>query len=421
MLPHHGADLRTKAELHGKRMLVVDDNENARMVLVDMLGSMRFEVESVASGPAAVAAVRDAATSGRPFAIVFLDWQMPGMDGIEAGRQIKALGLPAPPHLIMVSAYGREEMQKGAEAAGFDDTLIKPVSPSMMFDVVMRVLGAEQDDMPGTGEAAGAVAAEAAVAALKDRRVLLVEDNEFNQQVASEMLADMGMAVEVAENGRVAIDKVAAGRYDIVLMDMQMPVMDGLTATMEIRRNGHADLPIVAMTANAMQADRDKCLAAGMNDHLAKPIDPDALAATLVKWTRSAPPAAPAAGGRPDLPEIDEDIFDFERIGPIFKWNMARMKPMLSGFLSDAAAKVAALHDAVGGGDPIQVRQVAHGLKGTANTAGAVRLGRMAADIETAAIAGQTKSITRLLPLVAPTLAELESALTPVLTEKGSA
>ena len=409
-------------DLHGRRMLVVDDNENARAVLVEMLGSMQFEVEAVASGADSVTAVRDAAAAGKPFAIVFLDWQMPGMDGLEAGRQIKGLGLDATPHLIMVSAYGREEMQKGAEAGGFDDVLIKPVSPPMMFDVVMRTLGADLDG--GEADEDKSSAPEAALATFKGLRALLVEDNEFNQQVASEMLADLGMTVEVAENGKVAVDKVAAGRYAIVLMDMQMPVMDGVTAAAEIRKRGHAELPIVAMTANAMQSDRDKCLAAGMNDHLAKPIDPDSLAAALLKWTRPAagpPPRPAAAAGRPELPEIDEDIFDFEPMGSIFKWNMARMKPMLVGFLQDAAAKAGALEVAVGGGDHTQVRQIAHSLKGTANTAGAMRLGRMAADIEAAAIADQAKAIRRLLPLVAPTLTELQSALTPFLSQTGAA
>jgi len=348
---------------------------------------------------------------------------MPGMDGIEAGQTIKGLGLTPAPHMVMVSAHGREEMLKGAEHVGFDDVLIKPVTPSVMFDVVMRALDPDHEDL-GDSTDDGRAPSAVDMARLKGLRALLVEDNEFNQQVATELLADMGLTVDVAENGQVAVDKVKAGHYDIVLMDMQMPVMDGVTATTAIRKLGYASLPIVAMTANAMQADRDKCIAAGMNDHLAKPINPDDLAGSLLKWIRPAvkvaAPAAPAAAGRPDLPEIDEDIFDFDQIGPIFKWNMGKMKPMLAGFLSDAAAKVEAL-DAAGKADDLgEIRQIAHGLKGTANIAGAVRLGRIAADIEAAAIADKPKTIQRMMPLLAPTLEELQSALNTFLIEEGA-
>jgi PAS domain S-box-containing protein len=414
-----------RADLRGRRMLVVDDNENARIVLVDMLTTMSFNVEAVDSGAAAIAAVRKAADGDSPFEIVLLDWQMPGMDGIEAGQAIKSLGLTPTPHMVMVSAHGREEMLKGAEHVGFDDVLIKPVTPSVMFDVVMRALDPDHEDL-GDSTDDGRAPSTVEMARLKGLRALLVEDNEFNQQVATELLADMGLTVDVAENGQVAVDKVKAGHYDIVLMDMQMPVMDGVTAAAEIRKLGYASLPIVAMTANAMQADREKCIAAGMNDHLAKPINPDDLAGSLLKWIRpavkvAAPPVAvPAASGRPNLPEIDEDIFDFDQIGPIFKWNMGKMKPMLAGFLKDAAAKVASLEDAAKAGDLGPVRQIAHGLKGTANTAGAVRLGRIAGDIEAAAIADNPKTLHRMMPLVAPTLDELQSALTTFLIEEGA-
>ena len=272
-----------KPDLRGRRMLVVDDNENARAVLVDMLAGMSFQAEAVESGQAALAAV-----VAKPFEIVFLDWQMPGMDGIETARAIRDLGLASPPHLLMVTAYGREEVLKGAEAVGIEEVLIKPVNPSLLFDAAMRALGAAMEDAPAEDDAAGgAAAAEADLAALKGMKVLLVEDNEFNQQVAMELLADGGVVVEIAENGAVAVDKVKAGGIDLVLMDMQMPVMDGVTATREIRKLGFDALPIIAMTANAMQADRDKCLEAGMNDHLAKPIDPDEMFATLARWRRA--------------------------------------------------------------------------------------------------------------------------------------
>ena len=401
-------------DLRGRRMLVVDDHEYARLVLVDMLSSMSFQVEAVASGDAAISAVRKAANED-PFDIVFLDWQMPEMDGLETGRNIKSLGLSREPRLIMVTAYGREDVLKSAEDLGFEDILIKPVNPSMLFDVVIRALGGDAAGEGAIGWDGGATP-KSDLATLKGLRVLLAEDNEFNQQVATEMLADAGMVVEVAENGQVAVDKVKGGRYDLVLMDMQMPVMDGVTATAEIRKSGRTDLPILAMTANAMQADREKCLAAGMNDHLAKPIDPDALVATILKWaSQPAPVAAAATDGNWNPPEIDSDIFDFERMGPIYKWDMARLKPMVAGFVADAVTQVSALETAAGGEDAERLRQIAHALKGTSNTAGAIRLGRLAADIEAAAVAGQSKIIRMLTPLMAPTLDELRSALSTFL------
>ena len=420
--------LMPKPDLRGRRMLVVDDNETARIVLADLLTSMSFDVESVPSGVEAIAAVRNACSTLKPFDIVFLDWQMPGLDGLETAAKIVDLRLAPNPHLIMVTAYGREDMLKGAEEVGIEEVLIKPVNASTLFDAAMRALGGDDaDEIEGAAPARG----EGDLSLVKGMRVLLVEDNNVNQQVASEILVDGGVVVELAENGKVAVDKVDAGGYDAILMDMQMPVMDGIDATRAIRGRGHG-LPIIAMTANAMSADRDRCLDAGMNDYVAKPIDPDHLFEVLAKWRvgpvaevgespsagrkRARRKKEPARAPRPDLPEIDPDIFDFDRMGPIYKWDVARLKPVLAGFLDDAGLKVAALDMAVGASDG-SLPTVAHALKGAANTAGAVRLGRLAADIESAARAGQTDVVAMLEPLVAPTLTELRNALSTFLTQ----
>ncbi|CAA7617935.1 Sensor protein barA [Candidatus Terasakiella magnetica] len=287
------APLLPEPDLCGRRMLVVDDNENARAVLVDMLSSMSFEVDAVDSGAAAIEAIREAVLDV-PYEVVFLDWQMPDMDGLEVAEKIHQIRLPFPPHLIMVTAYGREEVLKGAQAADIGEVLIKPVNPAAMFDSIMRVFAS--DDRRGDEDEASE-GGTLDLDGLRGVRVLLVEDNDLNQEVASEILGDAGLVVEIADNGQIAVDMVKAGTYDLILMDMQMPVMDGVTATREIRSLGHGDLPIIAMTANAMQADKDKCLEAGMNDHIAKPIDPDAMFATLLKWRRCTAAA--------DLPLLD--------------------------------------------------------------------------------------------------------------------
>ena len=275
-------------DLRGRRVLVVDDNESARLVMNDLLTSMTFDVTEVGAGDTAIAAVKAADGTPKAFEIVFLDYQMPGMDGIEAARRIKALGLADEPHLVMVTGYGREEVLKEAGDAAIEDVLIKPVNASLLFDTAMRLLGAEVEDRRTAGDAPSLLLED--MAAIKGARILLVEDNELNQEVAGEILRDAGFVVEIADNGQIAVDMVtknAGEPWDIVLMDMQMPVMDGVTATMEIRKDARFnEMPIVAMTANAMQQDKDKCLAAGMVDFITKPIQPDELWKALRRWIK---------------------------------------------------------------------------------------------------------------------------------------
>jgi two-component system sensor histidine kinase/response regulator len=182
----------------------------------------------------------------------------------------------------MVTAYGREEVLKTAEDSGLDSILVKPVTPSTMLDTTLSLLGAAEE---GRGIVEDHTEAHFDVSHLRGARVLLVEDNEINQEVALGQLEDAEVEVDVADNGEIAVNMVRSKEYDIVLMDMQMPVMDGLEATRIIRADSRFDqLPIVAMTANAMAEDRDRCLEAGMNDHIAKPIDPDLLFGALISW-----------------------------------------------------------------------------------------------------------------------------------------
>jgi CheY-like chemotaxis protein len=227
--------------------------------------------------------VRQAAEAGQPYEIAFIDWQMPKLDGIETCKRVRALpGIGTPPHLVMVTAYGREEVMKQAEDTGIDNVLVKPVTSSTLFDTTLSVLGASQQ---GLGEAYAAPAMD--TVGTRGTRVLLVEDNEINQEVAIGQLEDAEIDVDLAENGEIAVRMVQEKEYDLVLMDMQMPVMDGIEATRVIRSDPRFEtLPIIAMTANAMAADRDRCLEAGMNDHIAKPIDPDQLFSVMLRWTR---------------------------------------------------------------------------------------------------------------------------------------
>jgi PAS domain S-box-containing protein len=304
-----GAGLRRKlmlsTDLMGKRVLVVDDNENACQVLGDLLGNMSFKADKAESGKEAIGAIKRAEAQGMPYEIVFLDWQMPGMSGAETLGQLRARPFDDLPHLVMVTAHGNEEVIKEAEESGLEDVIIKPVGASVLFDCVTSVLA-------GRSSAPRAMVddtslAEKCLVAIKGARILLVEDNELNQEVASELLRDAGFNVDLAGNGEIAVRKVKETAFDVVLMDMQMPVMDGVTATREIRKLPQfAELPIVAMTANAMDGDRQRCLDAGMNDHIPKPVEPDDLWKVLLKWVKSPPvsgknvPGAsrPAHGGK---------------------------------------------------------------------------------------------------------------------------
>ncbi len=417
--------LLPRVDLRGCRVLVIEDNEYARLALTEMLAAMSFRVAAVASGPEGVEAVRRAAAEDQPFELVFTDWQMPGMDGLEAGRLIQRLGLPSPPRLVMVTAYGRDEVVQQAEEAGFAAVLTKPANPSQLFDAAMRALGERADT------AAAQTAAAPDLAAIAGARLLLAEDNELNQEVAVELLQDAGFLVEVAGDGRQALDKLQqqpAGHYDAVLMDMQMPVLDGLGATAEIRRLPQfSQLPIIAMTANAMQGDRERCLQAGMNDYVAKPISPDELWRALQRWlpvraSRSpAPTMAPVAQPQPaatrpdpvhdDLPRhidgLDAELGLGRAAG-----KKALYRNLLQKFVAleqDALGQVGAALDA---DDAVTAERVAHTLKSTAGSIGASSLQAAAAQLELALHQRQPRAaIEPLLQDCAGLLAPLVGAL----------
>ena len=272
--------------LNGIRVLVVDDNEMSREILAGMLSYFGMAVSVAHNGPAALAALRT--ENEKPFDIVLMDWKMPGMNGDEAAQRIYN-EIVQRPKIVMVTAYGREDVIRLAEQAGVDGFLIKPVSPSTLLDAILSVLGrgrilGVQDHLPQK------------IAALTNNnlagiRLLLVEDNDINREFAAELLRSQGIVVDEALNGEEAVHKVQRQNYDGVLMDIQMPIMDGLEAAQRIRAlaktpNGErfASLPIIAMTALAMAQDVDKSLAAGMNDHITKPMDPDRLMSALAKW-----------------------------------------------------------------------------------------------------------------------------------------
>ncbi|MCX5818695.1 MAG: response regulator [Deltaproteobacteria bacterium] len=383
-------------DLRGRRVLVVDDNEMSRIVLGDMLTGMTFSVKDVASGKAALEEIRTAAESGESYDVVLLDWRMPGMDGIETAKAIRELPLSPIPHMVMVTAYGREEVLKEAALAGLEDVLIKPVSASTMFDTLVQVLGGKHDEKGEETQQATPLMEN--LNTIKGSSILLVEDNEFNQQIACELLADAGFKVDVAENGQKSIEMVNKRSYDIVLMDMQMPVMDGTTATREIRKDErYKDLPILAMTANVMEADIEKCRDAGMWDHIGKPIDPDELFGKLLKWvkprkieevqeTAKAPkeiekeePKPAKKDDLPDIPGLDISLGLKRVMG-----KKAFYMDMLRKYIDNQGQAPAQIRQSLDADDYGTAERLAHTAKGVSGNIGATGLQGMAATLEKA-------------------------------------
>jgi len=279
--PDRRAAPRPVEELRGRRVLVVDDDPIARELLATTLTGWSLNVSEATSGTAALAAIRDAAAAKAPFELVFMDWKMPGQNGVEVATAIRAgAGDVKPPMVVMVSAFGRADVFEAAKRAGIEGFLVKPVEPALLLATLQSLFALPDGDR----QAAPAVAPASQLAG---SHVLVAEDNAINQQIVEQLLQRQGITVEFAANGREAVDAVAADytRFDAVIMDVQMPVMDGLEATRLIRLHADAtQLPIIAMTAHAMEAERQLCLDAGMNDHLTKPVDPKALTRTLARW-----------------------------------------------------------------------------------------------------------------------------------------
>jgi signal transduction histidine kinase/CheY-like chemotaxis protein len=406
-----GTSRRTpKPNLRGRRTLIIDDNPQARAVLASMLTSMTFLAHEAPSGLEGVEMVRQAAERNEPYEIVFVDWQMPGIDGIETGKRIGALpNLAVRPQLVMVTAYGREEVLKQAEENEFASVLIKPVTPSMLFDSAVEALG-------GGRQTSADAQTDPAIdlAPLRDAHVLLVEDNEFNQEVALGLLKDANTSIDVAQNGEVAVRMVGARKYDVVLMDMQMPVMDGIQATKLIRANPlFQKLPIIAMTANVMASDREKCDEAGMNDHVDKPIDPDELFRVLLRWVKRDDNTKPTTAVAPnDIPRTlptnsDGDTLQISGIDTKAALrrtggNRKRYESLLSRFADSQADAVAEIRGALAAKDIPTAERIAHSLKGAAGNLGATALAEAAAKAETAVKSGQS---------IDPALDSLEASL----------
>jgi two-component system sensor histidine kinase/response regulator len=291
------------------RVLVVDDHATARGIATGLLRQLGFDAEPVDSGSAALQRLVQAQGAGAAFDAVLLDEDMPALDGYATAQRIAALGLTQPPRLALMTRADRESVRPQASAAGMAEVFCKPLNASLLYDGMVQLAGlAAQSSGHAEADPQEAELLER-VRALHGADILLAEDNAINQLVACELLRDAGLRVDVADNGLIALEMAQRRHYDLVLMDMQMPEMDGLQATQALRAIASLrTLPVVAMTANAMQADRERCMAVGMNDFVPKPIDPQVLWSVLLRWLRprSTPDAAatatPASTAAQDAP-----------------------------------------------------------------------------------------------------------------------
>jgi len=369
------------ARLTRLRVLVVDDNAAAREILQEPLRAIVGHVDVVASGAEAIAAVEQADATA-PYDLIFMDWRMHEMDGLEASRRIKrGMALVHRPAIVLVTAFGRDEVRKEAERLHLDGFLVKPVTKTMLVDTLVNLFGD-----PRQGGAAPTPAAADEDGRLQGARILLVEDNEINQQIAVELLESAGAVVQVAGNGREAVQILSEGPtpalVDVVLMDLQMPEMDGFQATAGLRADRRfTGLPIIAMTAHATVEERQRCLAAGMNDHVAKPIDPGALLDTLSRHYRSA--LEREASAVPSVEGLDTAAGLLRVAG-----NRGLYLKLVRHFVEQHASAPSRIAEALNAGDRAAAERVAHTVKGVAGNLGAGAVQTAATAVEEA-IAGR--------------------------------
>ncbi len=444
------------------RILVVDDNARAREIMLAMLASQKFAASAAGSGTQAILALKEAHDAGQPYGLVLIDWIMPGLDGLATISEIRAEPvLHDLPAFMMVTAHNQDELLEQAQGIKINGLLQKPVNPSALLDTILSVLGKELFSYGRKQRRR--VANYDAEAHLQGVRLLLVEDNPVNQELALEILQQGGMRIDVASNGAQALDMLLYNTYDGILMDCQMPIMDGFEATRKIRAQARfAKLPILAMTANAMSSDRDDCLAAGMNDHIGKPIDVDQLFATLARWIKPSTPQGNDKPNRlakdapkdrlndrsndrpndrpkpsiPSSPMLDAmpataELASLSQIPGLdlalamrrMRGNDKLMRKLIDRFVETQADAMTRIKTALDAKDLPSAMREAHSLKGLAGNIGASQLQSCAGALEAALKHGEPitpaleKMAQELLPLIAQISAALGATQTGMLVE----
>jgi len=389
----------------GKLVLVVEDDESTLNLLVNMLRDNGFLARAVSSGEQALAALCTARIDGKPFDLVLMDWRLPGIDGIETSRRLKVhLKHEKMPAILMISAYEHEVVMGGLNDPSLDGFLVKPVAESLLVATIAAIFAAKPYDLTPTPLRAS----QPNPVSLVGRKVLLVEDNELNCELATELLADLGIEVTVAVNGQEGLDRIAAEPFDLVLMDIQMPVMDGLTATRLLRADRRfSNLPVLAMTAHAMSGDRERSLKAGMNEHITKPIDPIGLMTALVRWMPVGSEGhsiekAVLVQFTPDADRIPDQLPPFDIPAALIRTNgkPRLLRRLMLGFRNQFATAGSDLKRLTSQGSLQEAERLAHSLKGLAATLEARELAESASALEQAFRSGRIEGIGLLIGAV---------------------
>ncbi len=367
------------------RILVVDDDEIDRGILARQLSSLSFDVETAVSGKDAVSAVIRAESGHRSFGIVFVSTRARGSDGIDIGRMIGAASKAKPPMVLATSAFMFSDEMQNRAGRFFFGLLFKPILPKQLARCLNRVIsGSPHATSPAIRHSFK----------FEGAHVLLVEDNRVNQQVALELLRKTGVRVSLAENGREAVQMMDQGHFDLVLMDIQMPGMDGLEATRLIRRLDNpaaASVPIIAMTAHGMGQHIQKSLESGMNGHITKPVEPESLFATLSRWLGGS--RTEVKTEQPVRREMAEPKFRHDlhvpglNVGKGLGYvggNIELYKKLLKKFVEEYEGKDVCLEAAAVNNHPDEARRFVHSMKSLAGTLGAVTLQEKAATLEKA-------------------------------------
>jgi len=387
------SELELKTTIAGQRILVVDDTPTNRRLLDVLLTSWQCQHDEAPDGQTALKKLRAAAQEGDPFRLVIVDMCMPEMDGETLGARIKEDPELRDITLVMMTSMGKRGDVARLKEIGFAAYLTKPVKQSQLYDCLATVWERKQHHVGKTPES---IVTRHRIVRNRQcsTRILVAEDNIVNQKVALRILEKLGYRTDVAADGLEAIKALESIPYDLVLMDCQMPEMDGYRATRHIRNPESAVLdhgiPIIAMTANAMAGDREECIKAGMNDYISKPVEPLALANKIDKWLSKSKPPEPAVTAQDAEPE--ETVFDMSSLLSRVMGDEDVAREVVKSFLEDAEQQIKALKDALGSGDAPMVERQAHGIKGASGNVGAVGLQEVAYLMEKAGRDGDLTS-----------------------------
>ncbi|MGE0488244.1 MAG: response regulator [Vulcanimicrobiota bacterium] len=409
-----GPRLALVEKVHDLRVLVVDDNQTNRRLLEDMLTFWGMEPTVVDNGQAALEAFVTGHQAGKPFGLILTDAHMPEMDGFEFIRQVNATEWGQEAVIMMLTSSSLKGDAARCRDLGVKAHLTKPINQSELWNVVLGVLGLSQ------AQVVRPISLEERVfeRQLPSLRILLAEDNKINQTLATVLLEKLGMQVRVAENGREAVNRWRQETFDIVLMDIQMPYMDGFEATAAIRAEEKERIPIVALTAHALKGDRERCLEGGMDDYLTKPIDQDELIEVLMRQLPERIQASQLAEPAPALPEPVNGTPVLDRDGLLKRLGgPEHLALLLPTFEATIQAELEKLRQALSQTDHEAVHRVAHGLKGSLLGLGGARAGAVAAALENCGRDHQLDGWEARLLELEQEVASLRAALRELLVE----